>query len=293
MLADTLAPYADSVFDAAGRGAAIGTADAWLGTTAYFLQLYFDFSGYCDMALGLGAMFGIRLPLNFNSPLKATSVVDYWRRWHMTLTRFITSYLYMPMAIRLARLCHRRGLGAIARFLISVALPAIVTFVLAGLWHGAGWTFVLFGLLWGVALSVNYAWREARLPAPPLVVSWMLTMGVALFSMALFRADNLAAAGTVVGAMLGITTTGSGLVSVSVLLPLLSVLIVALLLAPNTQQLLRNYALSVDTIAEPESGWRGQVAWRHGVTGVICTAAVFIVAVLSISSTSHFLYYKF
>jgi alginate O-acetyltransferase complex protein AlgI len=293
VLADTLAPYVDSVFDAASRGLAVGTVDAWLGTTAYFLQLYFDFSGYCDMALGIGALLGIRLPLNFNSPLKATSVIDYWRRWHMTLTRFITAYLYMPMAVRLSRHCRRHGHGSIARFLLSVALPAVLTFVLAGLWHGAGWTFVLFGLVWGVALSINNAWREARLPPLPPVAGWMLTMSVALLSMALFRADNLAAAGTVIGAMLGATGVGSSLVSARLLLPLLIVLVAALLLAPNTQQLLRNYAITGDAIDEPESGWRGGIAWRYGAAGVICTATVFLVAVLSITGTSHFLYYKF
>jgi hypothetical protein len=111
--------------------------------------------------------------------------------------------------------------------------------------------------------------------------------------MALFRADDLSAARRVIGAMLGATEASPGLIPIGMLLPLLTALIAALLLAPNTQQLLRNYAISVDAIEEPQSHWRGSVAWRHGAPGVVCTAAVFLVAVLSTTGTSHFLYYKF
>jgi D-alanyl-lipoteichoic acid acyltransferase DltB (MBOAT superfamily) len=293
VLGDALAPYANSVFAAAAGGATISTADAWLGTTAYFLQLYFDFSGYCDMALGIGTLFGLRLPLNFNSPLKATSVIDYWRRWHMTLTRFITSYLYMPAAIRLTRYCHRRGFGPITRFVVAVGLPVIMTFVLAGLWHGAGWTFVLFGLLWGAALTVNYAWREARQPELPVALGWGLTMLVALISMALFRADDLPAAGAVLGGMVGLSRGSSSLIPIATVLPMLVGLVAFLLVAPNTQQVLRNFAITSDPIDPPTVGWRTLLTWRNDAAGAAITAAVFLFAVLSAQSSSGFLYYKF
>lgn len=295
VLADALAPYADATFDAAARGAAIGTADAWLGVCAYFFQLYFDFSGYCDMALGAAVLVGIRLPWNFNSPMKASSVSDYWRRWHITLTRFITMYVYMPMAVRLARQCARRGIrGPAPRFLISVALPVIATFVVAGVWHGNGWTFVLFGLVWGVALAIEYAWREARLPKLPQPVGWLLTMIVALVSMALFRATDLPAALTVLLGMFGFAAPGtSSLISVPVVLPLLIVLGGLLLVAPNAREIFHGFKVSSDIEEERTSVRLSWFTWRNDPLHAAYSAITFLAAVLSAGESTAFLYYKF
>ncbi len=155
ILADNIAPFADGVFDSAAAGVPVGAALAWIGALTYTLQLYFDFSAYSDMALGIGYLFGIKLPLNFNSPLKACSITDFWRRWHMTMTRFFTHYLYAPIAMPLTRRALQRSYGRTTRFLLATAVPVSATFVLAGLWHGAGWTFVVFGLIHGLALAVN------------------------------------------------------------------------------------------------------------------------------------------
>lgn len=132
LLADTLAAYASPVFDAAGMGAAPGFVESWTGALAYTLQLYFDFSGYSDMAVGLSLMFNIRLPINFNSPYRAASIIDFWRRWHITLSHFLRDYLYIPLG------GGRRG--TIRRY-----ANLMVTMLLGGLWHGAGWTFVAWG----------------------------------------------------------------------------------------------------------------------------------------------------
>ncbi len=142
LFADTMAPQADLVFDQAARGVALSFAEAWAGALAYTLQLYFDFSGYSDMAIGLGLMFGVRLPLNFNSPYKATSIVDFWRRWHITLSAFLRNYLYVALG------GNRRGEP---RRYVNI----VVTMLLGGLWHGAGWTFVIWGALHGVFVLIE------------------------------------------------------------------------------------------------------------------------------------------
>jgi D-alanyl-lipoteichoic acid acyltransferase DltB (MBOAT superfamily) len=147
IIADNLAPVATPVFSAAEQGAPVGFVDAWTGAFAYTFQLYFDFSGYSDMAIGLGRLFGIRLPLNFHSPYQALNIIDFWRRWHMTLSRFLRDYLYIPLG------GNRNGP---ARRYVNL----MITMLLGGLWHGAGWTFVVWGALHGVYLIVNYAWRN-------------------------------------------------------------------------------------------------------------------------------------
>jgi alginate O-acetyltransferase complex protein AlgI len=145
LLADRVAPTASTVFGLAHGGTHMHLVLAWAGSLAYTCQIYFDFSGYSDMALGLGLMFGIRLPLNFNSPYKATNIVDFWRRWHMSLSRFLRDYLYIPL-----------GGGRVGLYRKYFNLMA--TMLLGGLWHGAGWTFVIWGGLHGLYLIVNHAW---------------------------------------------------------------------------------------------------------------------------------------
>ena len=145
---------------------------AWYAVIAYSLQLYFDFSGYSDMAIGLARMFNIRFPLNFNSPYKSTTVIDYWQRFHMTLTRFITMYIYSPMALWITRWRGAHGLDNSRKasatpggFLSLVAAPTLVTMGLAGVWHGAGSRYLIFGLLHGFYIVVNHATR-IYFPAP-------------------------------------------------------------------------------------------------------------------------------
>lgn len=149
VLADGFAIYATPVFDLSLTGQKIDFLTAWAGALAYTFQLYFDFSGYSDMAIGLGLMFGIRLPLNFFSPYKALNIIEFWRRWHMTLSRFLRDYLYFPLG------GNRKGK---ARRYINLML----TMVLGGLWHGAGWTFVLWGSLHGSYLIINHGWHAIK-----------------------------------------------------------------------------------------------------------------------------------
>ena len=149
ILADGIAAYASPVFAAAANGGTPGVVNAWGAATAYAFQIYFDFSGYTDMAIGLSLMFGIVLPFNFNSPYKATSIIDFWHRWHMTLSLFLRDYVYIPLG------GNRRG--EVRRY-----VNIMLTMLIGGLWHGANWTFVAWGGLHGVFLLVNHAWRSLR-----------------------------------------------------------------------------------------------------------------------------------
>lgn len=187
LIADNISPWVALTFDNAD---AVTFIEAWIGALSYTLQLYFDFSGYSDMAIGLGLMFNIYLPINFNSPYKATSISDFWRRWHITLSNFLRDYLYIPLG------GSRRG--ETRRY-----TNLIVTMLLGGLWHGAGWTYVIWGGLHGVYLSINHAWRKLNIPLPKLL-AWLITFLVVLFSWVLFRADSLETGFGLIQVMLGI-----------------------------------------------------------------------------------------
>jgi len=149
LLADDIAQFATPVFHAADTGIALSFFEAWGGALAYTLQLYFDFSGYADMAIGASLMFGIHLPINFNSPYKASSITEFWRRWHMTLSQFLRDYVYFPLG------GNRKGK-------IRRQTNLLLTMLLGGLWHGAGWNFVIWGGLHGFYLIINHGWRALR-----------------------------------------------------------------------------------------------------------------------------------
>ncbi len=187
-LADTLAMVADPLFHQAAL-APLPAAQAWIAASSYTLQIYFDFSGYSDMAIGLALMFGFRLPFNFNAPYTALSVRDFWRRWHMTLSRFLRDYLYIPLGGNRA---------SAARQSVNV----IATMLLGGLWHGANWTFVAWGGAHGCALAVNHLWtaRGLRLPRP---AAWLLTLLFVMVCWVLFRAASFAEAGQILLSMAG------------------------------------------------------------------------------------------
>ena len=186
LVADTLATVVDPLF---ATPAPLGMGEAWLAAMGYTVQIYFDFSGYSDMAIGLALMFGLRLPVNFDAPYRALSVRDFWRRWHMTLSRFLRDYLYIPLG-------GNRGAA------LRQACNVVLTMLLGGLWHGASWTFVVWGGLHGVALAVNHLWSQAglRLPRP---LAWVLTMLFVIAAWVLFRASDFTAAAAMLASMAG------------------------------------------------------------------------------------------
>ncbi|WP_431861044.1 MBOAT family O-acyltransferase [Azospirillum sp.] len=188
LLADPLARSADPLFAAAAQGVP-GLVDAWEAALAFSLQLFFDFSAYTEMALGIALLFGIRLPANFDAPYRAADLRDFWRRWHMTLSRWIRDYVYIP-------------LGGSRQGPTGYALTTLVTMGLCGLWHGAAWTFVAWGLMHGAGLVACHAWQSLKRPLP-LPVAWLLTMLFVVVGWVLFRAPDFATAGNLLAGMAG------------------------------------------------------------------------------------------
>jgi D-alanyl-lipoteichoic acid acyltransferase DltB (MBOAT superfamily) len=193
---------------------------AWSSTLAYLFQLYFDFSGYSDMALGAARLLGVRLPMNFNSPLKATSIVEFWSRWHITLTRFLTAYIYTPLVLSITRSRMAKGKPVLRGKRSSasaiwslVAIPTLVTMGISGLWHGAGWQFVAWGLLHGLYLTVNQTWRMLRPRLWPdrtkyervmKPVGFVLTFLAVVVALVFFQADSLDSALSRLAGMVGL-----------------------------------------------------------------------------------------
>jgi D-alanyl-lipoteichoic acid acyltransferase DltB (MBOAT superfamily) len=194
VFADTLAMVADPLFQQA-NGSLLGAAPAWTACLAYTLEIYFDFSGYSDMAIGLARMFGLQLPINFSAPYRAVSVRDFWRRWHMTLSRFLRDYLYIPLG---GNRCGQ----------VRQAINVILTMLLGGLWHGAAWTFVVWGGLHGCALAINHLWERTALRLPR-AVAWLMTLLFVMAGWVLFRSANFVVAGRLLSSMLGLHGAGS------------------------------------------------------------------------------------
>lgn len=218
VLADGIAPYVPATFEAAVNGDSISFFQAWIAALAYTFQIYFDFSGYSDMAIGLARIFGIKLPMNFNSPLKASSIIEFWSRWHITLTRFLTAYVYTPMVMSLTRKRMARGLPVIGRkrptigaFITLLAWPTIFTMFLSGFWHGAGYTFLAWGVLHGLYLTINHAWRQwrpkwdkaayERIMKP---LGFVITFVAVVVGLVLFRATTIDSAWRILRGMFGV-----------------------------------------------------------------------------------------
>lgn len=311
MIADEIGVYAKPVFDAAATGAELTALEAWGGALAYTFQLYFDFSGYSDMAIGLSRLFGVVLPLNFHSPYKAVNIIEFWRRWHMTLSRFLRDYLYKPLG------GNRKGPSR--RYVNLMA-----TMILGGLWHGAGWTFVLWGTLHGLYLVTNHGWRalRARLGHDLERSTWwgrasacLLTFIAVVIGWALFRAADLAAAIAMLKAMAGFNglvlpdfwlpkwgVVGQWMAAHGVrfgdtrelvtggLMNWIWILMLVVWFAPNTQQLLAAYRPALALLAD---SYRGRLAWRPTPSYAMLVAALALIAIFNLHKQSEFLYFQF
>ena len=299
LIADNLSPLAIPVFAA---GATPALIEAWIGVLAYTFQLYFDFSGYSDMAIGLSRLFGVKLPLNFNSPYKAANIADFWRRWHMTLSRFLRDYLYIPLG------GSRRGVAMRYRNLM-------LTMLLGGLWHGAGWTFVIWGGLHGLYLVLQQAWQRvfgaARSRCWPAILTFLAVMLAWIF----FRAPDVATAWDIAGALVGANGVSlpRGLVSHAASLaqwglhpafdgirwielagPGLPVLLCAMLLAfkaPNTQEIFFLYEPAIERIFQPAGRWA--FSWRPTRRWSVGFAGLFVACIFGMNRVTEFLYFQF
>ncbi len=294
VLADNLAPLASSVFADAGLGKEIHFLRAWEGMLAYTFQLYFDFSGYSDMAIGASRIFGIKLPLNFHSPYQAVSITDFWRRWHMTLSRFLRDYLYISLG------GNRRGP---TRRYINLFL----TMAIGGLWHGAAWTFVFWGALHGAMLIVNHAWRAVW--KTPINRWWSrgIARAITFLCVALawvfFRAPDMQSAFAIYRGLVAWTPD----ISASALAYDLGWLVFWMSIVwfwPNTQQWMArvrpafNYSssdLREDPLLVPVANtpWQRLVLWRPNPAFAIALGLGVAASLLSLQRVSEFLYFQF
>jgi alginate O-acetyltransferase complex protein AlgI len=315
LIADQIARTANRAFSNAGS---LSAANAWTGLVVYSMQLYFDFSGYSDMALGLARIFSIRFPLNFDSPYKATSVTEYWQRWHMTLTRYITLYLYNPLLLsvqrrRIARgqKTSRKALATLSGFTAMVAYPTMLTMFLTGIWHGAGLQFIVFGLIHGVYLTANQAWRHFRqhihnAPPPPKptgLVRLAMMFGVYLqvtFALIFFRSDSMHSAFAFIADMFGRNSPGhlDELATGALAFALFPVV----WFFPNTQQILGQetgpggIASSPGTPnvnPSPAPTLFAGLRWRPNVGWALVMAALFFAVLANLDSPTPFLYFQF
>ena len=317
LIADKLGPTADLAFSHAGS---LSAASAWTGVIVYSMQIYFDFSGYSDMALGLARIFSIRFPLNFDSPYKATSVTEYWQRWHITLTRYITLYLYNPILLavqrnRLAtgRKISRKALATFGGFTAMVAYPTLITMMITGAWHGAGLQFLIFGLLHGIYLTANQAWRHFRhrihnAPSPtppqgPLRVAMMIGVYLQVsFALIFFRADSLHSAFAMLRNMSG--NHGFGPVGALLDGALAFALFPIVWFFPNTQQILgqepgQPHAALIPGGAptslahDPPLSLFSRLRWSPTLPWAFVMFVILFAVLANMDSTARFLYFQF
>jgi alginate O-acetyltransferase complex protein AlgI len=298
LIADALATIATPIFFGAQQELRPPLFEAWAGAMAYTLQLYFDFSGYSDMAIGLSLFFNVRLPLNFNSPYKSRNIVDFWRRWHMTLSAFLRDYLYIPLG------GSRKGR---ARRYINL----MVTMLLGGLWHGAGWTFVAWGGLHGIYLVINHAfsalrqqigWQDGRFGRLGSCTATALTFASVVIAWVFFRAESFSTASNMLRGMFG----AFGFVGEGVAFPVtgqsarnaVAVIVAGLGVAslmPNTQEFMRSVAVTTDSVAHPNGfvkrfAWNPIRWWAWTSAGLLFARCLWA---LSPANVSEFLYYQF
>ena len=295
VLIDPVVPYLDLVYQTAANGGAVGFLDGWAAGIGYGFQVYFDFSAYSDMAIGLAFMFGIRLPVNFFSPYKAHSIRDFWRRWHISLSRFLRDYLFIPLG------GSRHGL---ARTIAALT----ITMGLGGLWHGAGWTFVVWGLLHGAYLSLNHFWsrllprREGAPRSRLMGLLWhgfcvVLTFAAVSFAWVFFRAPDLDSALRLAAAMFGLSGWHEVVHLTRGMVPMFPIYFLIVWFMPNTMELFQSKrpALHVEEYRDDDlrplrPGWlRFGLSPRWALTA----AAVFVCAWFALSNLSPFIYFQF
>jgi D-alanyl-lipoteichoic acid acyltransferase DltB (MBOAT superfamily) len=312
VLADRFAPTADMVFAAHG---ATTSGTAWIGVLSYALQLYFDFSGYCDMACGLARMLSIDFPLNFSSPYKAFNIIDFWQRWHMTLTQYIGAYLYSPIQFmivarrrRLGKKVTRRAQATPEGFFHMVAVPTIFTMFIVGIWHGAGLQFLVFGLLHGIYLTVAHGWRLLRpehiSKASPTYrdrlvhgVSVLLTFLCVVQAQIFFRAPSTRDAVLLLQRMthlyLRISAPTVAIEQLRSPLMLLTLGFIIVWCFPNTQQILARYKPALRLA--PADGYPRllPIYWAPSVAWGMLLGSAFTLALIRLQNPSTFLYFQF
>ena len=315
VIADGLQPIVATGY---GQSATIGVGAAWLTMIAYAAQLYFDFSGYSDMAIGIARMFNVRFPINFNSPYKASNIADYWQRWHMTLTRYLNAYLYNPVAVPLTRQMMVKAapgtnpLVTPGGFVLTVAIPTFSTMTLAGIWHGAGAQFVIFGLLHSSYIAIHRAWTAfgpkrrkrkkgealSRAQGAAYTAGVLLTLACACVANLFFRAPNLPTALAMLDGAFGGRGLGSAVMSSpGAMYETVAQEIAAVIAAfaiiwglPNIYEMLGEASPAIGKTAKVT---RGPFVWRPDLRWAVAIGLMGFAGVLFIGRTTEFIYFQF
>jgi D-alanyl-lipoteichoic acid acyltransferase DltB (MBOAT superfamily) len=329
VIADGISIYPDSLFSAAEIGMSITFIEAWIGSIAYTLQIYFDFSGYSDMAIGLARMFGIRLPLNFNSPYKSTNISDFWRRWHMSLSSLIRDYLWYPLQLSLTRTSFNNNLNQPLTFVLTILYPAILTFLLVGLWHGADYNFIIFGLVHGVYIVIQNLWYTIKKKNPRIKIiksslismslGWIITFTSVIFAMVIFRSESVNSIKNIIGAMIGFNKISlpsyfkdsfsilpksayeniftfdgvfvNGLYDNVTSFFIWIIVLFILIALPNTQQLMSKYYPTIGPYEGiNKNNW---IKWRPNFTWTLIISILLLLAITSITRINTFIYFQF
>jgi alginate O-acetyltransferase complex protein AlgI len=311
VLADTAGLWVDPIFEAVHKGSAPGFFLGWGSALAYTLQIYFDFSGYSDMAIGAARMLGIVLPLNFFSPLRSTSISELWRRWHMTLSRFVRTYIYQPLSIPLTRFASEKGYGKWATMTVSVFFPAFLSMLIIGAWHGPNWTFVLFGAMQGAFIitdeihSALVRKRRRKKPdTPAAVFCYGLLTLIAFASAAVpFRSETIKDTFCIFGGMVGMrgfglahdwsqffSPTGNGM-----MLPMIVLGLLIVYLLPNTEQIMDKVHPALEwekwRIVDPA---RLRFTFPFTPVGIaLASLALFLGFAFISRGNTNFIYFKF
>ncbi len=293
VFADNIDPHVDEVFSRAMTGESLSLFDAWAGATLFTMQIYFDFSGYTDMAIGIAGLFGMSLPRNFHSPLKATSIMQFWRCWHRTMTRFFIDFVYVPLAVKMTRIAIKRRIAGTTALMLRLVLPLVATFLVVGIWAGAAPTFVAFALIMGGAIAVNHAWRTVSPRQLPTPIAWLLTILVVIFTLVLDRAPDFEIAKTVWLSMLGLQSSAVTALDI----PTASLMLVFcgafVLLMPNSNEIMSQSSIILRDSWDSDEEWSSFYTWSPNTTGVVFTALVFLFGLLFVTKAEDFIYYRF
>jgi D-alanyl-lipoteichoic acid acyltransferase DltB (MBOAT superfamily) len=337
VLADHMAAVVTPIYGQAASAGGTTLLLAWAAAIGFTLQIYFDFSGYTDMALGAARFFGIRLPQNFNSPLQARNIIDFWLRWHMTLTRFLTAYIYNPLTLWLTRRRMAKGRPGLAghnttigAFAYLLMFPVLATMFISGLWHGAGYGFVIWGLIHGFYLTINHAWRLIRPRLWPNRLSYehimrpvggILTFVAVAAAMVFFRSPTIASAVDLIKGMIGQNGIAvpqviydhlgplagwlhrAGVASVSLelwsgrefgrmVMWIFASMFIALA-CPNTLQILARYEPALGVKPGTTDSERSIIEWNVSIPWAIAVSIVAACGILYLGGPSEFLYWQF
>lgn len=293
VIADNLGTYVDQIYDTALAGEPITVIEAWYGAILYTFQVYFDFSGYTDMAIASGGFLGLSLPRNFHSPLKKTNIIEFWRTWHRSMTRFFVDFVFVPLAVKMTRFTITKRIKPPISLILRMFLPLLATFLVVGVWHGAGANFIAFAVIMGVALAICQIWRIMGAFELPATAAWFCTILIILFTLVLDRSADFSSAKLIWSAMIGLEAGTSSQLDVSAASVWVVGLSAFILLLPNSNELLAETPLILRDSWDSDETWNAPFRWKPNLQGVVFSASILAFSILSLTKAEDFIYYRF